>query len=60
MCGDYILFYHLCFSDGFFKKIYGQMIDGKNTENKNEHKAGINRAEIITKVKLYRTDFRSL
>lgn len=34
------------------------MIDGKNTENKNEHKIGINRAKIITEVKLYRSDLR--
>lgn len=31
----------------FFKQICGQMIDGKNTENKNEHRAGTNRIEMI-------------
>lgn len=44
----------------FLKKICGQMIHGKNTENKNEHKVDTNRNKIITEVKSYRTDFRLL
>lgn len=38
----------------FLKKICGQMRHGKNTENKNEHKVGMNRTKIIREVKLHR------
>lgn len=38
----------------FLKKICGQIRHGKNTENKNEHKVGMNRTKIIREVKLHR------